>query len=45
MFDRAKQASAAAPNATFLPMPGLNHGQAFFQSDLVLPAVTEFLRR
>jgi pimeloyl-ACP methyl ester carboxylesterase len=45
VFDRAKQASSATPGATFLSLPGVNHGAAFFQSGLVLPLVTEFLRR
>ncbi len=45
LFDGAKQAALATPGVTFVPLPGLNHGEAFFQSDRVLPAVTEFLQR
>jgi pimeloyl-ACP methyl ester carboxylesterase len=45
MFDGAKQAGTSTPGVTFVGLPGLDHGQAFFQSDRVLPMVTEFLRR
>jgi pimeloyl-ACP methyl ester carboxylesterase len=35
---------AQMPNARFFSLPGLNHAEAFFRSDLVLPHVIEFLR-
>ena len=31
------------PNVTFFSLPGLNHVEAFFQSNLVLPHITKFL--
>jgi pimeloyl-ACP methyl ester carboxylesterase len=31
------------PNVTFVSLPGLNHMEGFFRSDLVLPHVTKFL--
>ncbi len=33
------------PDATFFTLPGLNHGQTWVRSDLVLPHVKEFLAR
>jgi pimeloyl-ACP methyl ester carboxylesterase len=38
-----KELVARMPNATFFSLPGLNHAEVFFRSDLVLPHVTEFL--
>lgn len=38
-----KEFVARMPNATFFSLPGLNHPEAFFRSDLVLPHVTKFL--
>lgn len=38
-----KAGVAHMPNATFVSLPGLNHAEAFFRSDLVLPHVTKFL--
>jgi pimeloyl-ACP methyl ester carboxylesterase len=34
---------AHMPHVTFVSMPGLNHTEGFFRSDLVLPHVTKFL--
>jgi pimeloyl-ACP methyl ester carboxylesterase len=38
-----KACSAHMPNVTFVSMPGINHAEGFFRSDLVLPHVTKFL--
>ena len=40
-----KAASERIPDGTFFSPPGLNHGQAFMRSDIVLPKVQEFLAR
>ncbi|MBI2317729.1 MAG: alpha/beta fold hydrolase [Betaproteobacteria bacterium] len=32
------------PNVTFAVLPGLNHFEAFYRADIVLPAVMNFLR-
>jgi pimeloyl-ACP methyl ester carboxylesterase len=40
-----KEFVARMPNATFFSLPGLGHAEAFIRSDLVLPHVTEFLRK
>lgn len=39
----AKEAAEHMANATFVSLPGLDHGQANQRSDLVLPHVTKFL--
>ena len=39
----AKKASEAIPNATFVSFPGLNHVEALYRLDLVLPHVRRFL--
>jgi pimeloyl-ACP methyl ester carboxylesterase len=44
VYSANKEFVARMPNATFFSLPGLNHPEAFFRSDLVLPHVTEFLR-
>jgi hypothetical protein len=31
------------PNATYVVLPGLDHGQSFLRSDIVLPHIKEFL--
>lgn len=37
--------AAAMPNATFVPLDGLDHVQTFFRGDLVVPLATAFLDR
>jgi hypothetical protein len=32
------------PNASFVSFPGLNHPEAFWRADVVLPAVMKFLQ-
>ena len=44
-FPGAKEASQAIPNAVFASFPGLNHGQTSIAAELVLPHVTEFLKK
>lgn len=41
--DRARRAIGGLPHVTFVALPGLDHGQAFTRSDLVLPHVRRFL--
>jgi pimeloyl-ACP methyl ester carboxylesterase len=43
-FVEAKTAAGVIRGATFLTQAGLNHLEGFVRSDLVLPAVIEFLR-
>jgi pimeloyl-ACP methyl ester carboxylesterase len=45
VYPANKQFVARMPNATFFSLPGLGHADTFFHSDLVLPHVTEFLRK
>ncbi len=40
----SKAAAQAIPGAVFVPLPGLDHGQASRAGDLVLPHVTKFLK-
>jgi pimeloyl-ACP methyl ester carboxylesterase len=40
-----KRAAEAMPNATFVPLEGLDHAAAINRSELVLPHVTAFLAR
>jgi pimeloyl-ACP methyl ester carboxylesterase len=42
-FSSAKGCVTPIPNATFFSLPGLNHPESYFRSDLVLPHVTRFL--
>jgi pimeloyl-ACP methyl ester carboxylesterase len=42
-YEPARRASEAMPNARFVSIDGLDHLQAFFRSDLVLPHVRAFL--
>jgi pimeloyl-ACP methyl ester carboxylesterase len=42
-YDSARQAADAMPNATFVSLAGLNHVDAFVESELVLPHVKAFL--
>ena len=44
VYSANKEFVARMPNATFFSLPGLNHPEAFFRSDLVLPHVAQFLR-
>ncbi|MDA1258038.1 MAG: alpha/beta hydrolase [Chloroflexi bacterium] len=41
--DFVKKAASEMPNAEFVSLEGLDHGQAFQRCDLVLPHVTRFL--
>jgi hypothetical protein len=44
VYQANKEFVARMPNATFFSLPGLNHPEALFRSDLVLPHVRQFLR-
>jgi pimeloyl-ACP methyl ester carboxylesterase len=44
VYEPAHRASEALPNARFISLEGLNHLQAFWRSDLVLPHIRAFLR-
>ena len=44
-FPGSKAAAEAIPGAVFASLPGLNHGQASRAGELVLPHVTEFLKK
>ena len=44
-FPGAKEASQVIPNAVFASFPGLNHGQTYRAAELVLPHVTNFLKK
>jgi pimeloyl-ACP methyl ester carboxylesterase len=44
-FPGAKEASQVIPNAVFASFPGLNHGQTSRAAELVLPVVTDFLKK
>ena len=41
--DFVKKAAGEMPTASFVSLDGLDHGQAFRRSDIVLPHLTEFL--
>ena len=41
--DRAQRATVDLSRVTFVSLPGLDHGDAFFRSDLTLPLVRGFL--
>jgi pimeloyl-ACP methyl ester carboxylesterase len=43
--ERVSNCVANIPNAKLVVLPGLNHPQAFYRSDLVIPHVKEFLRQ
>ncbi|MCH7737135.1 MAG: alpha/beta fold hydrolase [Chloroflexi bacterium] len=43
-FPGAKEAAQAIPGAVFVPLPGLDHGQASRAGEQVLPHVAEFLK-
>src|SRR5262245_31091352 len=42
-YPGVKECITHMPNVTFFSLPGLNHTQAFMQSNLVLPHITKFL--
>ena len=44
-FPGSKAAAQAIPNAVFASFPDLNHGQTSRAAELVLPHVTEFLKK
>ena len=44
-FPGSKAAAQAIPNAVFAAIPGLDHGQTSRAGDLVLPHITEFLKK
>lgn len=44
VYPANKEFAARMPNATFFSLPGLNHPEAYFRSDLVLPHITQFLK-
>ncbi len=44
-FPAVQEASKNLPKVTFFSLPGLDHMQAAFRSDLVLPHIKEFLGR
>jgi pimeloyl-ACP methyl ester carboxylesterase len=41
---RMQECVQSVPSATFVSFPGLNHPEAFWRADVVLPAVMKFLR-
>ena len=43
-YQATKAAAARMPGARFVSIPGLNHVETLFRSDLVVPYVVEFLR-
>jgi pimeloyl-ACP methyl ester carboxylesterase len=43
-FTLAKEAAADIPSARFVELPGLDHDETFWRSDLVAPIVRSFLR-
>ena len=43
MFDAAKRGASQIPEAKFVIIPGLDHGQAYADSRLILPHVRNFL--
>ena len=44
-YSNARESAEVLPNATFLSLPGLNHGLAFRARDAVVPHVRAFLDR
>jgi hypothetical protein len=42
-YSGIKACIAHMPNTTFVSLPGLNHVETLFRSDLVLPHITQFL--
>jgi pimeloyl-ACP methyl ester carboxylesterase len=44
VYARAKKAASDVPNAQFVPLTGLRHGETMARIDLVAPLVRDFLR-
>lgn len=44
VYRQAKQCVSQITNATFFSLPGLSHGNAYLQSDLILSHIIKFLR-
>lgn len=42
-FPKAQATANLMQRASFVPLPGLNHAEAFMRSDLVVPVVKDFL--
>ena len=42
-YARVKECVASLPNGIFVSFPGLDHVDAFFRSDLVVPHIIKFL--
>jgi pimeloyl-ACP methyl ester carboxylesterase len=42
-FPKAQATAKLMQRASFVPLPGLNHAEAFMRSDLVVPVVKDFL--
>jgi hypothetical protein len=45
VYAGVKECVQYMPNGTLVSLPDLNHSEAFFRSDLVLPHVRKFLAR
>lgn len=43
-YAEARRSAAAIPGASFLTLPGLDHGQTIARSDLVIPAILDFIQ-
>lgn len=43
VYPQAKQCASQINNATFLSLPRLDHGDAYLQSELILPHIANFL--
>lgn len=44
VYPQAKRCVSQITNVTFFSLPGLSHGDAYLQSDLILPHIIRFLR-
>ncbi len=44
VFEKARESVKHMPSATFVALPGLNHIESFFKSELVIPHVAAFLK-
>ena len=44
-FSGVRECAKSIPNATFISFPGLGHGEIEVRRDLVLPHITEFLKK
>ena len=45
MFDAVKRGADQIPEAKLVIIPGLDHGQAYADSRLILPPVRDFLHK